>query len=266
MAQQLRSNLIKHPGEKGTAREQIVRDFLASHLPKRFRVSTGFVFDCHGTISRQLDIVIVDASICPIFEVPGGKFLFPCEAVVAAGEVKSTVQTRRKLVEALGGLIDLKKLDRSANGAAIDSKSGDPLDPRDNYLHQIFTFLFVCGDSIKGQSATEQIMEMVMENPVCVMPNAILSFGQYLVSYRCDDGVCPNVMHARGVSCRFADDNTDVLQQFYIMLGRAIDATAVASLPFWEYLSRNQGSEAMVIHDCYENPPRYLSSFSPQFQ
>ncbi len=263
MACRLRSDLIKHPGEKGTAREAVIREFLTSHLPTKFRVSTGFVFDCHGTLSKQLDIVIVDASICPIFEAPGGKFLFPCEAVVAAGEVKSVVRSKRELVQALDGLIGVKGLDRSANGVAVDCRSWEPLEPKTNYLDQIFTFLFICGESIHGSNAAEQIMELVEKTPIHQMPNAILSFDKYLVSYCCDGGVCPNVMHARGVSCRFSDEKTDVLQQFYIMLGRAIDVTRVASLPFWEYLSKQQGSEAVVFCDSRENPPRYLAAIAP---
>src|SRR2546430_2073339 len=85
MAAKLRSKLLAHPGELGAAREQVVRDFLSAHLPRRFAVSTGFAFDCAGAVSGQLDIVIYDADICPRFEVPGGKFLFPCEAVLAVG-------------------------------------------------------------------------------------------------------------------------------------------------------------------------------------
>ncbi len=85
----LRQKLIPHPGELGTGREEVVRDFLRKHLPKRFGVSTGFVFDAQGKVSRQIDVVVYDAYLCPSFETVGGKMFFPCESVVAVGEAKS---------------------------------------------------------------------------------------------------------------------------------------------------------------------------------
>ena len=72
MTNDIRRRLISHPGELGTAREQIIREFLTAHLPKRFDVSTGFVFDCNGLISRQLDIVVFDATIFGSSDYLGG--------------------------------------------------------------------------------------------------------------------------------------------------------------------------------------------------
>ena len=261
MTSNLRLKLIDHPGELGTGREQIIRDFLAAYLPKRFRVATGFAFDCNGKVSKQLDIVIIDGNICPIFEIPGGKLLFPCEAIVAAGEVKSSVSSRAKIREALDGLIDLKSLDRSAKGMAYDSKNKEYIDHHSNYLHQIFTFLIITGKSLGADLVAETIMDESFLTPISQMPNAILALDQYLVTYCCDDGICPNPMHARGVSCQKA--MVDVLLRFYIMLGRAIDVTSVSSFPFWQYLSSYQNMPSKVIYDTYENPPRFLASWAP---
>lgn len=57
MALDLRQRLVPHHGEQGAAREEIVRAFLRSYLPKRFEVSSGFVFDAGGRISGQTDII-----------------------------------------------------------------------------------------------------------------------------------------------------------------------------------------------------------------
>lgn len=51
MKADLRERLIAHPGELGTDREEVIRSFLRAYLPKRFEVSTGFVFDVNGTVS-----------------------------------------------------------------------------------------------------------------------------------------------------------------------------------------------------------------------
>jgi hypothetical protein len=71
--------LIPHPQEFGTNREEVVREFLSLHLPKRLGVSTGFVFDSSGAVSKQMDVVIYDCNDCPRFETVGGKYFFPAK-------------------------------------------------------------------------------------------------------------------------------------------------------------------------------------------
>src|SRR6266704_3314125 len=90
MSADLKERLISHPGEVGTDREEIIRGFLRSYLPKRFEVSTGFVFDSKGGLSKQLDIIIADSLVCPRFETLGGKRIYPCECVVSVGQVRSS--------------------------------------------------------------------------------------------------------------------------------------------------------------------------------
>lgn len=101
MASDLDQRLIPHNGEQGASREEIVRAFLRAYLPKRFEVSTGFIFDADGRVSEQIDIIIADALVAPRFDAPGGTRFYPCEAVVAAGEVKTAVTSRRQLWDAI---------------------------------------------------------------------------------------------------------------------------------------------------------------------
>lgn len=262
MTNDLRRRLISHPGELGTAREQIIREFLTAHLPKRFDVSTGFVFDCNGLISRQLDIVVFDATICPRFEIPGGKFLFPCEAVAAAGQVKSSLTARDDFRGAIENLASVKSLDRSANGTAFDFRYNERLSPRDNHLHQIFTFIFVIGDALAPDTIAEIILEDAFELPVEHLPNVTLALDRYLVTYCCDGGVCPNPMAARGVAVQSSEEPFDVFLSFYLMLGQALNVTRIASLPFWEYLSKYRNIPASVHHSCVESPPPYLGTWT----
>lgn len=262
MTNDLRRRLLKHPGELGTAREQIIRDFLAAHLPNRFEVSTGFVFDCRGNVSRQLDIVVFDSAICPRFEVPGGKFLFPCEAVVAVGQVKSSLTSRNDFRSAVDSLASVKALDRSGNGKAFDPLHREFLSPRENHLHQVFTFLFITGDALAPETIAQSIHEDAFEIPVEHLPNIVLALEKYLVTYCCDDGVCPNPMAARGVAVQTSEQPFDVLMRFYLLLGQAINVTRSASLPFWEYLSEYGNIPAMVHYSCVDSPPPYLGQWT----
>jgi len=122
MRDDLAGRLIPHPAELGTVREEVIRQFLRAYLPKRFEVSTGFVFDSAGNVSKQLDIVIANSLICPRFETSGGKRFFPCESVVAVGQVKSSLTACAEFRKALVNLESAKSLDRSANGTAVDER------------------------------------------------------------------------------------------------------------------------------------------------
>jgi hypothetical protein len=225
-------------------------------------VSTGFAFDCAGKLSRQLDIVIFDACVCPRFEIPGGKCLFPCEAIVAAGEVKTSVTSRHEFREAIQSLVSVKELDRSANGKAIDSRSGAPLSPHRNHLDQVFTLLFITGDAASPDTLAETLLEDAFEIPVVHLPNLVLALDRYLICYCCDSGVCANPNEARGVAVQSTETPSDALLRFYLMLGQALNTIRVSSLPYYEYLSHYHDIPAKVFSSCVEEPPPHLGRWS----
>jgi len=262
MATNLHRRLLTHSGELGTAREQIIREFLGAYLPKRFEVSTGFAFDCAGRISKQLDIVIFDSQICPRFETPGGKFLFPCEAIVAVGQVKSSLTSRPKFREALDNLSSVKELDRSANGTARDSRFNEKLCPSENHLHQIFTFLFITGEAMNPQTLGQTLLEDAFVMLVEHLPNVILALDRYLITYCCDNGICPNPMDARGVAIQATENPSDALLRFYLLLGQALNVIRTSELPYWEYLSRYHNIPATVLHSSVESPPPHLGRWT----
>ena len=81
------------PGLVGSAIETPVRSLLATVLPSGLSVGTGCVVDSYGKASRQMDIVLYERNICPVYRVndtPEATY-FPCEGVVAVGEIKATI-------------------------------------------------------------------------------------------------------------------------------------------------------------------------------
>jgi len=155
MKADLGERLTTHPGELGTDREEIVRSFLRAYLPKRFEVSTGFVFDVNGAVSKQIDVVIADSLVCARFETVGGTRYYPCESVVAVGQIKSSLTSKKKLHDALANLESVKFLDRAARGQAVDNRFGEHIDQRSDHRHQIFSFLFVTGKTISEDAIQE---------------------------------------------------------------------------------------------------------------
>lgn len=262
MRKDVAERMVPHPGELGIGREEIIRRFLRTYLSARFDISTGFVFDSKGNLSKQLDIIIANALVCPRFETAGGNRFYPCESVVAVGEVKSSLTSDAELQAALANLESVKDLDRSANGRAFDADRSEPIDHRNNHLHQIFTFLFISGKALKDSTTHTKIMERVLETAPHVWTNIVLALDQYLVTFACDDGVCPNPMHARGIALQRASDEDELLMRFYLYLGQAIEVTRVSSLPYWSYLSAAKSLNAEIYFDSRDYPPRYLSQIT----
>lgn len=79
-----------HAGLKGTAAEEVLAEFLRERLPASLGVTAGQVVDRNGTLSKQVDVVIFDATRTPmLFTSPGHSWhVVPAEGVLAVIEVK----------------------------------------------------------------------------------------------------------------------------------------------------------------------------------
>src|SRR5690349_21683972 len=200
MADELRERLVPHRGEQGAARETVIRDFLRAQLPLRFELSSGFVFDAQGNVSDQLDIIIADTMIAPRFEAAGGVRFYPCESVVAVGQVRTNADSKRKTWDAFCNLRSVAQLDRSADGRATCDGTSEPIDYKGNHLHRIFTFLFVIDGALDGETMREVVFDYATRSEPHLWPNLVFTLDRYIVTFHCEDGVCPNTAHARGVS------------------------------------------------------------------
>ena len=101
------------PGLVGSAREQPIRRKLENLLPVGIGVGSGCVIDSYGGTSKQQDVVLYEKAFCPIFsvnETPETTY-YPCEGVIAVGEVKSTV-TSKELTDIFEKIHSVKMLKR----------------------------------------------------------------------------------------------------------------------------------------------------------
>ena len=263
MVTDLRRRFTTHPGELGRDREEVLRAFLEAYLPRRFDVSNGFAFDASGAVSKQLDVIVAHQLVAPRFATRGGVRFHPCESVVAVGQLRTSVTSRAELLDAFDNLRSAKALDRSANGKAVSHDSGEVLDPHRNHLDQLFTFLLITEGAVSGELAREALLDYVQDSEPHLWPNVIVALDKYVVTYCCDNGVCPNPLDARGIALELAKDPADVLMKFYLLLGGAIEATRVSGLPYWEYLqkaSKWQSDVCFAATNLDGEPPPYLSS------
>ena len=183
-------NRVSHPGESGVAREKLLIEFLKPLLPDRFGIGSGFVIDRDGKISKQIDIIIYDQLISTSFPILGELKYFPCETVVAIGEVKSTMKGRRELKDALSKIKSVQQLNRFSDYTnteiALPGAQGFSKVPFENGIpptnFRILSFIFT-SEGLSSETMVDELSKYFKEEPSQYWPNLIVNFNQYLISY-----------------------------------------------------------------------------------
>lgn len=231
----LRARLISHKGELGRAREATVREFLKAQLPRNLEISTGLVFDVNGNVSDQLDIVISDPATGGAYLTPGDITLFRAESALAAGQVKSTIGSKKELWSAFDNLRSVSYLDRSAGGKAVCLRTGEPIRPSQVHNHRIFTFLFVASGSLSPATCREVLLDYVAyHQEPHQWPNLVFFLDSCFVTFACYHGICPNALDAYGITL-LEEDGLN-LARFVRFLVDGVVATSPAYTTHASYL------------------------------
>ena len=109
------------PGQVGSAVEAAVLKQLANLLPRGVGVGSGCVIDADGNTSRQMDVVLFESDVCPRFSInddPAATY-YPCEGVIAAGEVKSAL-AKREIADSFDKIASVKSLRRRFDANRFD--------------------------------------------------------------------------------------------------------------------------------------------------
>lgn len=107
----IRRDFAHHRLSAGEHREDLVKNFLQGHLPKRFGVSSGFAISTEGMFSSEADLLVVDhQNNAPLYP-HNRKSLWPVEAIYALIEVK-TYLSRTELKNAISKGRKFKSLQR----------------------------------------------------------------------------------------------------------------------------------------------------------
>lgn len=182
---------VDHPLEVGIARERLLVDYLRRFLPERYGIDNGFVIDSKNNVSKQIDVVIYDKVISPVFEIPGKINYFPCECVVAVGEVKTTITDRKTLSDALSKLKSVQELDRfsdntnlqvAVHGAHGHFKLKIPPDGPAPIPYHTLGFIFT-SRSMSRDTMVNELKSFCSSNPKQYWPNMVVDFENYLISY-----------------------------------------------------------------------------------
>ncbi len=102
---------IQHNGEKGTARENLLGEYLRKYIPEKFCFSKGTIVDYKDTQSRQVDIIIHDKFMTPYLVDMDSTKVIPIESVYSVIEVKSTL-TKEELRKSIKNIASVRKLQK----------------------------------------------------------------------------------------------------------------------------------------------------------
>jgi len=175
-----RASSIKHSGDKGNARENILRKFLkeSGYIPDKFGISDGssHIISSTGHISNQTDLLIYDKLNTPkLISIENIQY-FPIESVYGIIEVKSNIDSKDTLYDALNKIKTFKSLRKSHSTA---KKFGGMTLQFSSSLG--FGILFAYDATLSRESLFEYIEDFQKDNPNTVWPNLIVILNQGLI-------------------------------------------------------------------------------------
>jgi hypothetical protein len=231
-----RTAQLPSPGEKGFAREDVVRAFLRDYLPGRFRVESGFVVDAAGAVSRQIDAIIYDHLAAPRFEVSEGTRVLPIEGVAGVVSVKSYLDTRQ-LLDAVDNMRSAAQLDRSAGGKNWITFGGvpwvveAPLHVAAPVLTAVFAFEGHPLDrlALALHQANQQIPPCERLQLVCVLNRGVISYLEGPVFE-------PTYSLSSTAQVAFVEDAELALPLFYVFLANGVVGKLPIGVSFRQYM------------------------------
>lgn len=104
---QVKAFISRHNPTIGLLTEEVLRDFLRTHLPKVVSVEQGFIIRKNGELSRQCDVIIYDSLLYAPFYRINDVVVVPEESVLAIVEVKTSI-TKKTFHDVIRYFADFK--------------------------------------------------------------------------------------------------------------------------------------------------------------
>lgn len=222
---------IKHNGVKGSAREDLLKDYLRDLLPNKYSISSGIIIDFNQNQSKQQDFIIHDAFNCPSFFKTDSNTILPIESIYATIEIKSTLNydTLKQSVENIESVRKLHKLP-NRNIISNDYNEQYPLGfvfaySSDYSLEQIQMKLFELNKSVDGR---HQI------SIVCVLDKGLI-FNVYKDNLTNFTIIPTNDT----VLARSDSDIENSLYSFYLLMLQYLDNVYIQVPSLIEYAKKN---------------------------
>jgi hypothetical protein len=133
----MKTGSINHPGNRGGAREEVLRTFFRQRLPMRYAVAEGEVIDLYGQTSPQMDLIFYNQGVDFALNSDLTSIL-PAEALLASIEVKSMLNQAEilKSINAAQKLRMLMPFGKPLGGTNVGSATTSQA----RYYHCVFAY------------------------------------------------------------------------------------------------------------------------------
>jgi hypothetical protein len=191
------------PSLVGSARESSVKKKLEHLLPAGIAIGSGCVIDSYGNTSKQQDVILYERDFCPVFSVnenPETTY-YPCEGVIAVGEIKSSVGDKElkdifKKIESVKCLKRFAKASKSVlvptdptvcyrcygSKLAAEGAKSEEYNQDEKPFDQIFGFALAGKLSLKKETFCEKIKKLMESTNEALSPNLIISLTDGIVA------------------------------------------------------------------------------------
>ena len=189
------------PGLIGSLRETAIRNKLKGVLPHGVGIGTGCVVELSGKVSKQQDIVLFERDLCPVFLINEAEepSYYPCEGVMAVGEVKSNIG-KTELEDGMSKIASVKELVRETMESAnvsnqivslyrsylnVTKFAGTPAEAYDQEnkpIDQIYGFIFCQNFSITPNTIHRHLADIAGRRIRNHLPNLIVSLSGVVYS------------------------------------------------------------------------------------
>lgn len=163
-------------------------------LPSSVKIGSGCIIDTYGGTSKQQDIVVYERDFCPVFSINDNPetTYYPCEGVIAIGEVKSILDSSQ-LNDSLKKIKSVKKLVRYSQNLSTWRKYGSSLimvgteeevfNQVINIKDQIYGFILCEKLGISINVFMDKFVTECSKTPAHLLPNIIVSLKDGLFIY-----------------------------------------------------------------------------------
>lgn len=198
-------SVTQRSSDRGEMAEELVRVALRAVLPEWIGVEHGFVVDSFGFTSRQQDIVLFERMRSPVFRTltdgvgPGN---FPCECVIATGEVKAGTYSRwvRDVFQKSESVKRMRRALRHEETSGTtwfpwrhygerskpteDQVHGPIFDQDRNPADRIMTFGIALESQNKAQTIAKQVANQISQQERALGPDTIVILQRGVVEGR----------------------------------------------------------------------------------